>query len=115
MSKKNIVIVGGGHAGINLIHQIEKFSPATHRIVLVEEQEFMQMKLGSARAAASEDIGEKVLLPYNRLFKSEDIGVVLNASVTKVNTHSVVLSKPHKKFGKEVEFDYLVCLSECFY
>jgi NADH dehydrogenase FAD-containing subunit len=109
MSKKNIVIVGGGYAGISLIPQIEKTLPSTHRIILIEEQEFMYVKLGAARAAASEDISEKVLLPYDKLFKSEDIGIVVQASVTKINAHSVTLSKPHNLFGTEIDFDYLVC------
>lgn len=108
MSKKNIVIVGGGYAGVGLIPLIEKFLPKTHRIVLVEEQEFMYVKLAALRAAASEDIAEQVLVPYTRLFKSEDVGIVVQASVTTIKDHSVIISKPHKLFGSEVEFDYLV-------
>jgi NADH dehydrogenase FAD-containing subunit len=108
MQKKNIVIVGGGYAGVGLVQQIEKTLPSTHRIILIEEQEFMYVKLGAARAAASEDISDKVLLPYDKLFKSEDVGVVVQASVTKINAHSVTLSKPHNLFGTEIDFDYLV-------
>ena len=107
-SKKNIVIVGGGYAGVGLIPAIEKFLPKTHRIVLIEEQEFMYVKLAALRAAASEDIAEQVLVPYTRFFKSEETGIVVQASVTTIKPHSVIISKPHKQFGSEVEFDYLV-------
>lgn len=107
-SKKNIVIVGGGYAGVGLIPLIEKFLPKTHRIILIEEQEFMYVKLGALRAAASEDIAEQVLVPYDRLFKSEETGIVVQASVTTIKPHSVIISKPHRLFGSEIEFEYLV-------
>lgn len=106
--KKNIVIVGGGYAGVGMIPLIEKFLPETHRIVLIDEQEFMYVKLGALRAAASEDIAEQILVPYTRFFKSEETGIVVQASVTTIKPHSVIISKPHKLFGSEVEFDYLV-------
>lgn len=108
MSKKNIVVVGGGYAGVGVINKLEGALPSTHRIVLIEQQDFMYIRLGAARASASEDIAEQVLVPYDKLFKSPDIGVVVQASVSKINPHSVVLSAPHKLFGSEVEFDYLV-------
>src|SRR5579862_242223 len=107
-TKKNIVIVGGGYAGITLVHQIEKILPASHRIVLVEEQEFMYAKLAALRASTSEDIAEKVLLPYDKLFRSNDVGMVVKASVIEIKPHSVILSVPHKNFGSEIPFDYLV-------
>ena len=93
---------------MGLIPAIEKFLPKTHRIVLIEEQEFMYVKLAALRAAASEDIAEQVLVPYTRFFKSEETGIVVQASVTTIKPHSVIISKPHKQFGSEVEFDYLV-------
>jgi NADH dehydrogenase FAD-containing subunit len=108
MLKKNIVVVGGGYAGVSVINKLDGVLPSTHRIVLIEQQDFMYARLGAARASASEDIAEQVLVPYDKLFKSLDIGVVIQASVSKINPRSVVLSAPHKSFGSEVEFDYLV-------
>jgi|SRR5579859_7886705 len=109
MAQKNIVIVGGGYAGIHLIPRIEKFLPSTHRIVLVEEQDFMYHRLGALRAAAAEDIAADVLIPYDRLFKSDKIGIVVKATVTQIKPHSVVISRPHAQFGSDIAFDYLVC------
>ena len=76
-----------------------------YRIVLVEKQDFMFIRLAAARASSSEDISDRVLVPYDKLFKSPD-GVVLKA----IKPHSVVLSEPHKLFGPEIDFDYLVSL-----
>ena len=106
--RKNIVIVGGGYAGLNLIPKIEKFLPSTHRIVLIEEQEFFYQRLAALRASTSEDIGERVVVPYDKLFASESIGIVVKATVTAIKPHSVVLSTTHKKFGSEVPFEFLV-------
>jgi len=106
--KKNIVIVGGGYAGIGLVHQIEKIMPSTHRIVLIEEQEFMYAKLGAARASTSEDIAERILIPYNKLFKSDATGIVVQASVTGIRPDSVAVDPPHANFGSDIGFDYLV-------
>lgn len=108
MSKKNIVIVGGGYAGITVINRLEGVLPSTHRIVLIEQQDFMYLRLAAARASTSEDIAEKVLVPYDNLFKSPDIGVVVRASVSKITPHSVTLSEPHETFGTKIDFDYLV-------
>ena len=107
MSKKNIVIVGGGYAGVGVINNLEGKVP-DHRIVLVEKQDFMYVRLAAARASSSEDISDRVLVPYDKLFKSPDVGIVVKSSVTAIKPHSVVLSQPHKLFGPEIEFDYLV-------
>jgi NADH dehydrogenase FAD-containing subunit len=106
--KKNIVIVGGGYAGVNLVPKIEKFLPASHRIVLIEEQDFFYHKIGALRAAAAENIADKVLVPYDKFFKSDTTGIVVKASVTEINPHSVTLSQPHQLFGEQVPFEYLV-------
>jgi NADH dehydrogenase FAD-containing subunit len=108
MSKKNIVIIGGGYAGVGIINALEGKLPSTHRIILIEKQDFMYVRLAAARASASEDISEQVLVPYDKLFKSSDTGVVVKASVIKISPHSVVLSERHRSFGSEIEFDYLV-------
>ena len=67
MSKKNIVIVGGGYAGVGVINNLEGKVP-DHRIVLVEKQDFMYVRLAAARASSSEDISDRVLVPYDKLF-----------------------------------------------
>ena len=115
MAKKNIIIVGGGYAGVGIINKLENALPNTHRIILIEQQDFMYIKLAAARASSSEDIAEQVLVPYDKLFKSSEIGIVVKASVKTINPHSVVLSVPHKTFGYEIEFDYLVCLLSVIY
>jgi NADH dehydrogenase FAD-containing subunit len=108
MSKKNIVVIGGGYAGLGLINTLDGQLPNTYRIVLVEKQDFAYLRMAAARASASEDISEQILVPYDRLFKSEDSGIVVKATVTQIKPHSVVLSEPHKLFGSEIDFDYLV-------
>jgi apoptosis-inducing factor 2 len=111
MSKKNIVIIGGGYAGLSTIAKLQGYLPASYRIVLIEQQDFFYVKIAGARAAASEDIADQILVPYDRLFKSPEAGVVVKSSVTKINPHSVVLSEPHKLVGSEIDFDYLVHIS----
>jgi NADH dehydrogenase len=110
MSKKNVVIVGGGYAGVSTVGKLQGYLPTPYRIVLIEQQDFFYVKLGGARAAASEDIADQILVPYDKLFKSPEVGVIVKSSVTKINPHSVVLSEPDKLFGSEIAFDYLVQL-----
>ena len=109
MSKKNVVVLGGGYAGIATINKLKGALPRIYRIVLVEKQEFMYARIAALRAATSEDIAEDALIPYDRLFASPDAGVVVKASVTQIKQHSVVISTPHKLFGSEIDFEYLVC------
>jgi NADH dehydrogenase FAD-containing subunit len=107
-AKKNVVVVGGGYAGIGVINSLDGKLPQDYRIVLVEKQDFMFLKMAGARVSASEDIANDVLVAYNRLFKNAEQGVVVQASVTEIKPHSVVLSTPHKLFGSEIDFEYLV-------
>lgn len=108
MSKKNIVVLGGGYAGVATINKLKGALPGNFRIVLVEKQEFMYARTAALRAATSEDIADDALIPYDKIFTSPDTGVVVKASVTQIKQHSVVISTPHKLFGSEIDFEYLV-------
>jgi NADH dehydrogenase FAD-containing subunit len=63
MSKKNIVVIGGGYLGVAVINKLKGALPSNYRIVPVEKQDLMYVRLAAARAAASEDIAENVLVP----------------------------------------------------
>lgn len=48
---KNVVIIGASAAGANVAHALEKTLPASHRIVLIEANEFAYWPIGALRAA----------------------------------------------------------------
>jgi hypothetical protein len=73
------------------VHQIEKIVPSNYRIVLIDEQAFMYAKIGAARLQRRGFV-RWCLDPYDRLFKSDDFGVFVNATVTDIKANSVVLS-----------------------
>ncbi|KAK7451038.1 hypothetical protein VKT23_012713 [Stygiomarasmius scandens] len=118
MSRKTIVIVGGGHAGVAIAHPLSKaLSPETHRIVVVNPRPYRVILPGSLRLVVSdtdklEDPESGALVPYDKLFVKDNIGTVVHASVTDVVPKSgekggkVVLSN-----GEEVEYDALVLAS----
>jgi len=108
MDQKNIVVLGGGYAGLNFISKFKKNLPSTHRIVLVDEQDFFYHKIGVLRAVGGENISDRVLVPYDKLFSSPNIGIVVHASATEIKPHSVIISKPHSNFGSEIPFEYLL-------
>ena len=68
----------------------------------------MFVRLAAAGASSSEDISNRVLVPYERLFKSPDVDIVVKATVTAIKPNSIVLLESHKLCGPEI--DYLVSL-----
>ncbi|KAH8923606.1 hypothetical protein BT69DRAFT_1333701 [Atractiella rhizophila] len=63
MSYRNILIIGLGPSSIELIHALKNKLPPTHRIVVVEQNEYAFWPIGSLRAAVVPAWEDRILFP----------------------------------------------------
>ncbi|WP_026692070.1 NAD(P)/FAD-dependent oxidoreductase [Peribacillus kribbensis] len=57
MGKKTIVVAGGGYAGINFVHALQKIN-TNHRIILIDKNAFHFKKVKLFKGIVSEDISD---------------------------------------------------------
>ncbi|ORY27918.1 hypothetical protein BCR39DRAFT_588996 [Naematelia encephala] len=106
---KNVVIIGAGLGGTNAIEAIEHVLPATHRMVVITENEYAYFPLAALRAATVPGWEEKVLGDVNTLFPKGSRHVVLpGTKVLELKEHSVKVDKVRPGFEEEIAFDQLV-------
>ncbi|KAJ8656253.1 hypothetical protein O0I10_008047 [Lichtheimia ornata] len=102
---KNIVIIGGGYAGVMLVTKLER-SISKHqdyRIIMIEKKTYFYHIIAAPRAAVED---WDVLIPYTHLFK-ESKNQVVHATAMHLNKHSVILDTPFEG-STELPFDYCI-------
>ncbi|KAI5477378.1 FAD-dependent pyridine nucleotide-disulfide oxidoreductase [Pseudohyphozyma bogoriensis] len=115
---KNVVVIGLGLGGTNAIEAIEKTLPASHRIVVITENEFAYFPLASIRAATVPGWEEKILGDPKTLFAKSSRHVVLaRTKVVELRLRSVIVDTVHSFIGftEELCFDYLVYATGSIY
>ncbi|KAI7883018.1 FAD/NAD(P)-binding domain-containing protein [Lichtheimia hyalospora FSU 10163] len=102
---KNIVIVGGGYAGVMLGTKLERSLSKHHdyRIIMIEKKTYFYHIIAAPRAAVED---WDVLIPYTHLFK-ENKNQVIHATAMHLNKHSVILDTPFEG-STELPFDYCI-------
>jgi len=96
-SKKVVMIIGGGYAGIKLAKTLD----AKVNVVLVEKRDHFFHCIGSLRGAVQPDMAPKQMIPYSKLLTH---GTFLQATVVELQEQQVVLSD-----GRKFPFDACVC------
>ncbi|KAI9028120.1 hypothetical protein CLU79DRAFT_737843 [Phycomyces nitens] len=112
MANKNIVIVGGGYAGIKMASALESLVEKTdekYTILLVEKKSHFYHAVGGPRSVVDE-IDEKILVPYTNLFKNKH-NKVIQAAAIRFDEHTLYLDKSVKDFGTSIDFAYLIIAS----
>ncbi|CEG63917.1 hypothetical protein RMATCC62417_00983 [Rhizopus microsporus] len=107
---KNIVILGGGFAGVGVARGLEKeladARDDQYRIILIEKKNHFYHSIGGLRAAVI-DWSDRVIIPYTNLFKNNKHRVI-QASAEKLERDHVILDREVDTFGSSVPFAYLV-------
>jgi NADH dehydrogenase FAD-containing subunit len=108
MSKKSVVIIGGGLGGTSIARNLSPKLPADkYELTIINPRPFAIWLPAMIRVSTTEnnDIGDKALLPYTHLFQQN--GTVVEGEVKTIKKEttggSVVLDN-----GKEIKFDVLV-------
>ncbi|CAO3610137.1 unnamed protein product [Mucor hiemalis] len=110
MTVKNIVLVGGGFAGIGTANALEKAllksNDQDHRIILVEKKSHFYHAIAGLRSAVL-DWDNKIMIPYTHLFQNKK-NIVVQASAIQLEANKLVLDQSVPEFGETIDFDYLV-------
>lgn len=94
MSLKNVVIIGGASGGAQVARALEKSLPETHRLVLIESNEFAYWPIGALRAAVKPGFEDQVFASFEGFFGKTSRHIVLAGySVTELNENIVKLDK----------------------
>ncbi|KAG1146352.1 hypothetical protein G6F36_015042 [Rhizopus arrhizus] len=110
IQEKNIVIVGGGFAGVETANVLEKelarSNDSQYRIILIEKKTHFYHTIAGLRSAVI-DWDQQILVPYTNLFKS-DKHHVIQASAVQFEKDHIVLDREVQGFGSSIPFDYLI-------
>ncbi|CAG8778520.1 43249_t:CDS:2 [Gigaspora margarita] len=104
-AKTNIVIVGGGYGGIAVATKLELALHKTHQIILIERKTHFYHAIGGLRTVVEDGFENKVIIPYDNLFKHG--GKVLHATVTTIHKNEVIVDT-ETELGTHIPFKYLI-------
>ncbi|KAI9499491.1 hypothetical protein BDB00DRAFT_782998 [Zychaea mexicana] len=102
----NIVIVGGGYAGVRLAQALEKrFSGNDeYRVLLIDKKSYFYHIIAGPRAAV-EHINN--VIPYTHTFKDQEKNLVVQAMVVRLEKDKLYLDKRFEG-STELQFAYTV-------
>ncbi|KAJ6033193.1 Fe-regulated protein [Penicillium canescens] len=100
---RNVVVIGGSFAGLQLAKRLSQTLPSGFRVVLVEKNSHFNFTFNFPRYSV---VGEerKAFIPYNDAFRRAPEGswVLLRDTVTHVTDGEILLQS-----GQKLPFDYL--------
>ena len=109
---KNVVIVGGGAAGVATARLLSpKLGALGYNLILIDARPFFVHLIGSIRMAVSavdhlEELG-KVILPYDNVF-AHGVGVLKVGTVASVTETAGAGGIVTLQDGERVPYEYLV-------
>jgi len=95
MSKKTVVIIGGGFAGSKIAKQLEE----DFEITLIDDKDYFEYTPGILRVVVKPSHIKKIQVLHNNYLKNTEI---LNEEVTKIGKEYVTIN------NQKILFDYLV-------
>ncbi|MCO5585032.1 hypothetical protein L7F22_038964 [Adiantum nelumboides] len=91
---KNVVILGASSAGANVARALEKTLPSTHRIVLIEANNFAYWPIGALRASVKAGFENEIFASLENFFPKESRHIILSGyKALSISTTSVKLDK----------------------
>jgi len=77
-SRKTVVIVGGGYAGLALAKELD----AHLNVILIDRNNYKFHNVGALRACVEPSFVKDIIIPYNRLLQ---YGIVIYGEVTSLS------------------------------
>lgn len=105
-SKKKVIIIGGGFAGIHLVRNLD---PNIFDVTLIDKQNHHQFQPLFYQVATSQIEPSSISFPFRHIFKKKRNVQIRMAEVLKIDD-------PHKRVFTtigEFEYDYLVIATGC--
>nr|CAG8518059.1 5451_t:CDS:2 [Entrophospora candida] len=109
----NIVIVGGGYAGVQSAIDLEKSLLKTnsdYNIILIDRKSHFYHSVAGLRTMVEANFENQIILPYSKLFQSNK-NKVIQANVVAIHNNEVVVDENIDNRGgnmKTIPFKYLI-------
>jgi len=101
--KKHIIIVGGGYAGANLAHALDRVA----RVTLVEPREAFVHNVAAIRSVIFPELLDRIIIPYDRLLSEGD---VIRARAGRIEEGGVLLED-----GRRIDGDIVIAATGSSY
>ncbi|KAK4056997.1 hypothetical protein OIO90_001897 [Microbotryomycetes sp. JL221] len=106
---KNVVVIGVGLSGAELVKQLVAQLPSTHRLVAISNSNVAFFAPAALRAAVVPGWEDKPVVTLSKLVpENSRHKLIINNAVTELHDHHVVLNKTDPDFGNRINFDYVI-------
>lgn len=105
----NIVIVGGGAAGIATAQSLEKARPALPRdwkVIVVDRRSYYWHLPAGLRAPLDEEVRSQATIPFDKVFKKGSPASILKAEVKKIDDSFVYIDGENQ--DSKLDYAFLV-------
>ena len=100
---QHIIIVGGGYAGSNLAHAMDKIA----KVTLIEPREAFVHNVAAMRSLVEPELLDRIIIPYDRLLKNGDI---IRARARRIEDGRVTLED-----GRTIDGDIVIAATGSTY
>ncbi|KAM0790604.1 hypothetical protein ACM66B_004469 [Microbotryomycetes sp. NB124-2] len=106
---KNVVVIGIGLVGGDLVKQLAASLPSTHRLVAISSTDVAFYAPAALRAAVVPGWEDKPVLKLDRLLRSADKRhkIICN-TVAELHDSYLTLESPDAEFGSRIDFSFAV-------
>ncbi|KAJ3033626.1 hypothetical protein HK097_004784 [Rhizophlyctis rosea] len=107
---KNIVVIGGAWCAMRLAQAVRTTPlPKGYRLIIIDKNSHFHYQFAFPRASVLDGFENELFIPYTKLFRSANEGVVVTGTVTEITPTSVKLSTVIHEFQSDtIPYQYLV-------
>ncbi|CAG8552188.1 5197_t:CDS:1 [Funneliformis mosseae] len=106
-NKPNIVIIGGGYAGLTAAQKLSSALSNTHQILLIEKKSHFHHDIGGLRTIVEEGFEKKIIIPYDHIFDKHGDGKIIHGTVTRFKKNDLIVRKSN---GQELKINFEIAV-----
>ncbi|KAK4496734.1 hypothetical protein PRZ48_012717 [Zasmidium cellare] len=109
-SPKNVVVVGGSFAGVQVAQKLANSVPTGYKVILIERNSHFNYTFNFPRYTVLQGHGRLAFIPYDHITKSVPAGSLehVRGSVAEIKQGTVILQS-----GEQISYDFLVLATGC--
>jgi NADH dehydrogenase FAD-containing subunit len=110
-TKKTVLIIGGGYAGLSLVSELNKKKIRNLNIILISRTDYFYHNVASPRTIVDDKIISDIALPFDNIIKGENKKFI-HGKVTKIDKNQIkylpiINNNQESNEEKTLDFDYL--------
>jgi len=105
LDKKNVIVVGGGFAGTQLVKRLERKLPDNWRVILISEENYLTFNPMLAEVVGATVLPSHVIAPIRRMVRKTRF---ISARVTSIDEEAKTVHFEGEDRNGTIEFEHLV-------